>query len=98
MTEKIVLAYSGGLDTSVAVRWLQEKYGAEIATLTMDMGGKVHLERGFLTSAAALEERGHVIVTGTGVFGGYQAILRDAETGVYHGASESRKDGHAAGW
>ncbi len=44
MTEKIVLAYSGGLDTSVAVRWLQEKYDAEIATLTMDMGGKVDLE------------------------------------------------------
>ena len=48
--------------------------------------------------ADALKERGHVIVTGTGVFGGYQAILRDPETGVYHGASESRKDGHAAGW
>ena len=44
MVEKIVLAYSGGLDTSVAVRWLQERYDAEIATLTMDLGGKVDLE------------------------------------------------------
>jgi gamma-glutamyltranspeptidase/glutathione hydrolase len=64
----------------------------------MTDGGKVHLERGFLRAAAALKERGHEIVTGTGVFGGYQAILRDPKTGVYHGASDSRKDGHAAGW
>ena len=35
---KIVLAYSGGLDTSVAVPWLKEKYGAEIITLTIDLG------------------------------------------------------------
>ena len=35
---KIVLAYSGGLDTSVAVPWLKEHYGAEIITLTMDLG------------------------------------------------------------
>jgi argininosuccinate synthase len=36
--EKIVLAYSGGLDTSVAVPWLKERYDAEIITLTMDLG------------------------------------------------------------
>ncbi len=35
---KIVLAYSGGLDTSVSVPWLKEKYGAEIVTLTIDLG------------------------------------------------------------
>jgi argininosuccinate synthase len=35
---KIVLAYSGGLDTSVAVPWLKENYGAEIITLTIDLG------------------------------------------------------------
>jgi argininosuccinate synthase len=35
---KIVLAYSGGLDTSVAVPWLKDKYGAEIVTLTIDLG------------------------------------------------------------
>ena len=35
---KIVLAYSGGLDTTVAVSWLKEKYGAEIVTLTIDLG------------------------------------------------------------
>ncbi|MCH2106809.1 MAG: gamma-glutamyltransferase, partial [Planctomycetes bacterium] len=64
----------------------------------MKDGGQVHLESGLMSAAGALRERGHEVVTGTGVFGGYQAILRDPETGVYHGASESRKDGYAAGW
>ena len=36
--DKIVLAYSGGLDTSVAVPWLQENYDAEVITLTIDLG------------------------------------------------------------
>ena len=35
---KIVLAYSGGLDTTVAVPWLKEKYNADIVTLTVDLG------------------------------------------------------------
>ena len=36
--DKIVLAYSGGLDTSVAIRWLQERYNAQVVTLTVDLG------------------------------------------------------------
>jgi argininosuccinate synthase len=36
---KVVLAYSGGLDTSVAVAWLREQYDAEVVTLTVDVGG-----------------------------------------------------------
>ena len=36
--EKIVLAYSGGLDTSVAVQWLKEKRSADIVTVTVDVG------------------------------------------------------------
>jgi len=35
---KVVLAYSGGLDTSVIVRWLQDKYGCEVVTFTADLG------------------------------------------------------------
>jgi len=35
---KVVLAYSGGLDTSVIVRWLQEHYGCEVVTFTADIG------------------------------------------------------------
>ena len=38
MPRKIVLAYSGGLDTSVAIRWLAERYDAEVVTLTADLG------------------------------------------------------------
>jgi len=37
--KKVVLAYSGGLDTSVAVAWLKEQYGVEVVTLTVDVGG-----------------------------------------------------------
>ena len=35
---RIVLAYSGGLDTSIAIPWLREQYGAEVVTLTLDLG------------------------------------------------------------
>ncbi|MHB9880958.1 gamma-glutamyltransferase family protein [Pacificimonas sp. ICDLI1SI03] len=46
----------------------------------------------------ALQARGHQVKYAVGEFGGYQAIWRDPETGVYWGASEMRKDGHAAGY
>ena len=36
--DRVILAYSGGLDTSVAVRWIQETYGLDIVTLTIDLG------------------------------------------------------------
>jgi len=36
---KVVLAYSGGLDTSVAVAWLRERYDVDVVTLTVDVGG-----------------------------------------------------------
>jgi len=39
LVKKVVLAYSGGLDTSVAVAWLKEQYGAEVIALTVDLGG-----------------------------------------------------------
>jgi argininosuccinate synthase len=37
--DKVILAYSGGLDTSVAVAWLREHFGAQVVTLTVDVGG-----------------------------------------------------------
>ena len=42
--KKVVLAYSGGLDTSVIVRWLQETYGCEVVTFTADIGQGEELE------------------------------------------------------
>ena len=40
MAEKVVLAYSGGLDTSVAIRWLGENYHMDVIALTVDMGSE----------------------------------------------------------
>ena len=41
---KIVLAYSGGLDTSVILKWLEENYKSEIVTFTADIGQGEELE------------------------------------------------------
>ena len=41
---KVVLAYSGGLDTSVILRWLQDTYGCEVVTFTADLGQGEELE------------------------------------------------------
>ena len=38
MSKKIVLAYSGGLDTSIILKWLQENYKAEVIAYTSDIG------------------------------------------------------------
>jgi argininosuccinate synthase len=43
--DKVVLAYSGGLDTSVMIRWIQEKYGADVITLTVDVGQGLNPEK-----------------------------------------------------
>lgn len=61
-------------------------------------GGVVLLERGFPDQVVKeLAKRGHHVQRAEDGFGGYQAIMR-ASNGVYHGASESRKDGQAAGY
>lgn len=44
MIKKVVLAYSGGLDTSVILKWLQEKYNCEVVTFTADLGQGEELE------------------------------------------------------
>lgn len=64
----------------------------------MSDGGVVRVERGFPAAAIEeLEKRGHrVEVINDGGYGGYQAIRKDGE--VWVGASEPRKDGHAAGY
>ena len=43
MPEKVVLAYSGGLDTSVAIKWIQENYGYDVVALTIDLGSEPDL-------------------------------------------------------
>ena len=59
--KRIVLAYSGGLETSAAIPWLAETYGAEVVTLTLDIGQGLELahirERGLAAGAV----RAHVL-------------------------------------
>ena len=42
--KKVVLAYSGGLDTSVILRWLQDEYECEVVTFTADLGQGEEIE------------------------------------------------------
>ena len=44
MAARVILAYSGGLDTSVAIRWLIEKYDVEVITLTVNLGGSKNID------------------------------------------------------
>ena len=65
----------------------------------MKSGGQLSLEAGVSAEIRrGLTRRGHRLVDTVGVYGGYQAIARDPVSGVYSGASESRKDGCAAGY
>ncbi len=61
--------------------------------------GEIRIESGIpYETVRGLIDRGHLVGFTRDGYGGYQAIMRDPETGVYHGASESRKDGQAAGY
>ena len=44
MSNKVVLAYSGGVDTSVAIKWLKERYDMDVIALTVDVGNVADLE------------------------------------------------------
>ena len=65
----------------------------------MTDGGVVSLESGFsYETIRELMSKGHKISFEKGPYGGYQAIMYDSKNKVYYGASESRKDGQAAGY
>ena len=81
-----------------AARW-QHDGSTDYDRPQMADGGFVYLESGIPWDAVGeLKRRGHDIRTDLGGFGGYQAIRWDAQNRVYLGASESRKDGQAAGY
>ena len=72
---------------------------SEPTGVAMINGGRVLLESGMgWDTVGELLRRGHDVGWDLGSYGGYQAVYRDPETGVYFGASESRKDGQAAGY
>ena len=61
--------------------------------------GTLRLETGVTQEVVnALRGRGHDVRVGGGSYGGYQAILFDADEGVYHGGTEMRKDGYVVGY
>ncbi len=65
----------------------------------MTDGGQVHLESGFsMKTQRQLMKKGHTLQPAVGLYGGYQAIQWDEKRKIYTGASESRKDGQAAGY
>ena len=65
----------------------------------MQERGTLRLETGVTQKVVnALRGRGHDVRVGGGSYGGYQAILFDADEGVYHGGTEMRKDGYVVGY
>ena len=58
--KKIVLAYSGGLDTSIILKWLQENYDAEVITYTADIGQEINKKK-IITNAKKLGVKNIII-------------------------------------
>ena len=58
--KKIVLAYSGGLDTSIILRWLQENYNAEVIAYTSDIGQEINKKK-IITNAKRLGVKNIII-------------------------------------
>lgn len=78
---------------------IQHSGSSEPTGETMTDGGTVQLESGFsYQTIRELMGKGHKIGYEVGPYGGYQAIMWDKVNKVYYGASESRKDGQAAGY
>lgn len=81
-----------------APRW-DHTGGASPMGRTTTNTGMIRTESGIpYSTIRGLIDRGHRMGTARGIYGGYQAILWDDKNKVYHGASESRKDGQAAGY
>lgn len=81
-----------------APRILHSGSSQPTGTLMTD-GGQLTLETGYdYEVIRELVGRGHKVGYNVGSYGGYQAIMYDAKNDVYYGASESRKDGQAAGY
>ncbi len=84
-----------------AARWqhLGNTEPTDSSEMYLQNGGYIEVERGVpYETVRELMKKGHDVRYGLGGYGGYQAIMRDHENGVWIGASESRKDGQAAGY
>src|SRR5688572_20203480 len=58
---RILLAYSGGLDTTIAIPWLRERYGAEVIAVTVDLGQGLELASIHERALAAGATRAHIV-------------------------------------
>jgi len=84
-----------------AARWqhLGSTEPTDGSGLYLNNGGFIEVERGVpYDTVRELMNKGHDVRYGFGGYGGYQGIMRDHTNGVWVGASESRKDGQAAGY
>ena len=84
-----------------AARWqhLGSTEPTDSSEMYLQNGGYIEVERGIsYETVRELMKKGHDVRYGLGGYGGYQAIMRDHANGVWIGASESRKDGQAAGY
>jgi gamma-glutamyltranspeptidase / glutathione hydrolase len=84
-----------------AARWqhLGSTEPTDASGLYLKNGGFIEVERNVpYDTVRELMNKGHDVRYGFGGYGGYQAIMRDHKNGVWVGASESRKDGQAAGY
>ena len=78
---------------------IQHEGSSEPTGEKMTDGGTIYLESAFpYETIRKLVKMGHKVSFDVGGYGGYQAIMFDPEQKVYYGASESRKDGQAAGY
>ena len=67
MRDTIILAYSGGLDTSVLIKWLQEEYNVDVVTFTMELGQQTDL-KSVAAKASSLGSKKHYSIDGTEEF------------------------------
>ena len=95
----ILIDFGMGLQEAGDAPRIQHVGSSEPTGARMVDGGLVYLESGFAPETVReLLKLGHKVGNTSGSFGGYQAIRYDAANKVYFGASESRKDGQAAGY
>jgi len=80
---KVVLAYSGGLDTSIILKWLQTEYGCEVVTFTADLGQGEELEDAVVDLMGDLDEgdgvaREELVGAATEQYGADAGAVEDA--------------------
>jgi len=94
-----MIDFGMGLQEAGDAPRMQHKGSSQPTGSMMKDGGRLCLESGYdYEVIRELIKKGHLVTFDLGSYGGYQAIMYDAKNGVYYGASESRKDGQAAGY